>query len=309
MNLKKEDLLKIGIFIDNEFLDKYILLCTASSGYYYNLNYTEKHHIIPFSYFVKLHNITSRSDKQKLRKLCEKVGTLEYEQITKDNIVYLSYYNHCLAHYYLYNCTIDWLSKDNETAFIKMTDRNLELRNCSEAEIKDILTLVDKIRLDTKSVSYKNKIIDTIIVESYEAGGYKLCKNRLLTEYNIDVTESILKARARKFNINSSNFIEAWSEAEIAILKQYYKVGGYILCLKYLPNRTKFAIQARAKYLGLTAPGANKVNAAWSKNELTILTKLYPIGGWKLVQTKLPNRSEKSIRRQANKNKLYVEKK
>lgn len=189
-----------------------------------------------------------------------------------------------------------------------MTDRNLELRNCSETEVKNILALVNKIRLDNRSVSYKNKIIDTIVIESYEAGGYKLCKNRLLAEYNIDVTESVLKARAQKFNISSSNFVKAWSEAEIAVLKQYYEVGGYKLCLKYLPDRTKFAIQARAKYLNLIAPGANKVNASWSSDELAILTKLYPIGGWKLVQTKLPNRSEKSIRRQANKNRLYVEK-
>lgn len=107
MDLKKEDLLKTGIFIDNEFLDKYILLCTTNNSCCYSLNYTEKHHVIPFSYFVKLYNITKKSDKQKLRRLCEKAGTFEYEQITKNNTIYLSYYNHCLAHYYLYNCTVD----------------------------------------------------------------------------------------------------------------------------------------------------------------------------------------------------------
>lgn len=71
-------LLKTGVFIDNEYFNKYIdLICTPDLG-----EYVEQHHIVPhfISKGLNIHN---------------------------EETVTLNYTNHFLAHYYLLHCILD----------------------------------------------------------------------------------------------------------------------------------------------------------------------------------------------------------
>lgn len=204
----KKRLLDTGYFIDNFYFEKYILLVAANASNNCTTQYTESHHILQFSYFARLLAANTTKEKIKLRRECSKTGTATYNLITKNNIVYLSFCNHCLAHYYLYFCTNGALKHDNEQAVIKMTGRNLNLRNCTKQDVINVIKLVSKIKEDPSSQSFKSNLINKFI-----------------------------------------------------ILKNNYSVYGYKKCTELLPGRTKYAIQARAKYLGLAAPGKSKKNS------------------------------------------------
>lgn len=73
----KSDLLLTGVFIDNDYLDKYIALINNSLTQTGN---SCKHHIIPRCYY-KYNNLIVDD--------------------TQNNLVNLSYIDHILAHYYL----------------------------------------------------------------------------------------------------------------------------------------------------------------------------------------------------------------
>lgn len=77
---KKEDLLKTGCFIDNEFLEKYMTLLQENQN---NESILERHHIIPKCYYKMVGKEIDNSN---------------------DNIVDLTIKNHLMAHYYLANC-------------------------------------------------------------------------------------------------------------------------------------------------------------------------------------------------------------
>ena len=83
-NILKNNLLQTGIFINNEYLDKYVNLIINPNN---SLNQTvikEIHHIIPVSYYkhynLKINNMSS-------------------------NLQELDIKNHVLAHYYLTLCS------------------------------------------------------------------------------------------------------------------------------------------------------------------------------------------------------------
>lgn len=83
----KEKLLQLNIFVDNEYLDKYVELIQANLDTCYTKHKTQKHHVIPRCYFV-------------------------YYKLDIDNTtVNLLYKDHALAHYYLYNACGDNLFK------------------------------------------------------------------------------------------------------------------------------------------------------------------------------------------------------
>lgn len=95
----KEKLLSLGVFLDNEYLDFYCTLILKNKNTKFTKRVTEKHHIIQRSYY--------------------KLTGLEIDN-SAENMVYLSHFDHCLAHYYLCECTIGRLKYSNEYAFIKM---------------------------------------------------------------------------------------------------------------------------------------------------------------------------------------------
>lgn len=80
----KEKLLKLGVFIDNEYLDMYIKMVLDNAVTKRIKFETQKHHIIPKKYY--------------------KINNLEVDN-SKENIVNLLYSDHILAHYLLCLCT------------------------------------------------------------------------------------------------------------------------------------------------------------------------------------------------------------
>ena len=84
MKKLKEKLLALGIFEDNEYLDKYCELIENNKNTKREKFKTQQHHIIPRSYY--------------------KHNNLEIDN-SKENLVNLLYKDHILAHYYLCLCT------------------------------------------------------------------------------------------------------------------------------------------------------------------------------------------------------------
>lgn len=295
----KEKLLNTSCFIDNEWLDKYIALIISAIKNK-NTEVFECHHIIPFCYFTNKLNIKTWQEKDKLRKLSYKTDTNEYNLITKNNIVYLSYYKHCLAHYYLFYCMYGKFSYYNELAFNKMTNRKVKLDKCSEQEVLELIQYKVDLLNNPESKTYKSNQVTKIILENYPKGGYKLCQKLIKEQLNLNFTKTGIKARAFRFNVKGKNYRPSWTENEINILKEYYPKYGYKKCLELLPNKNKYTIQSKAESLNLLAPGASKLNAGWTIEEDEILEKYYPLGGAVLCKKYLVNRSLKAIKSRAN---------
>ena len=98
MNLK-EKLLSTRIFIDNEFLNKYVELINNNIDTE-KTSETQRHHIVPRYYY---HHCGD--------KVCN----------SKDNIVNLLFKDHIKAHYYLARCSLNELDRIcNEYALIRM---------------------------------------------------------------------------------------------------------------------------------------------------------------------------------------------
>lgn len=99
-NKLKKTLLKLNLFECNTFLDKYIDLIIKNSDTKMEKFKTQKHHIIPKSYY-QLKSIPIDN--------------------SNDNLVILKYSDHLLAHYYLTQFTIDeMLLQKLRSAFVYM---------------------------------------------------------------------------------------------------------------------------------------------------------------------------------------------
>ena len=138
-----------------------------------------------------------------------------------------------------------------------------------------------------------------ILKQYYPIGGVDLC------------IEKGIVNRGRKAIVQQANKMNLvvrilWSPIEEKIIKEYYQIGGYKLCQeKGLQHRSKSQITNKAFLLGI-----NKVkkNEGWSKKELDLLSKYYPLGGVRLCIEKGLNRSLSSIRCKANKEGLkYID--
>lgn len=85
MRFNKATLLEYGIFVDNQFLDKYISLINNCEVNYIKYE-TARHHVIPRCYYKRNH--------------------IDIDN-TASNVVRLYHKDHALAHYYLYYCLND----------------------------------------------------------------------------------------------------------------------------------------------------------------------------------------------------------
>lgn len=98
--MQKEILINLAIVIDNEYLDKYIDLVNSCAENKPIKSKTQKHHIIPKSYFKKIGKEVDNSS---------------------ENIVNLYHYQHILAHWYLFKCAKeDYFIYSNSYALLYM---------------------------------------------------------------------------------------------------------------------------------------------------------------------------------------------
>lgn len=123
----KDKLLNTKAFINNAQLDSYISIIIKQTN---NSKYTEKHHIIPRSYF--------KINKQKIDN-------------SSDNIVRLSYLDHILAHYYLSFCTTGKLKQANISAFIMLVETGISILTEDEIQaikhIKEYAAIKEQVKL------------------------------------------------------------------------------------------------------------------------------------------------------------------
>lgn len=115
--MEKQKLLDLAIFIDNEYLDKYICLINNNAKPYIKFK-TQKHHIIPRAYF--------------------KYNKLKLDN-SKSNIVCLEYKDHILAHYYLYKCSKSWFNYCMLRALTYLSNRLIADNSLTEIEVLSIV--------------------------------------------------------------------------------------------------------------------------------------------------------------------------
>lgn len=132
----RDDLLDLDLVFDNKYLDLYCELILNNLNNIKDSINKIKHHIIPRSYY--------------------KQNNLPIKDI--DNIVYLSYSNHILAHYYLaLSAKPNYFKYSNEYAFLFMTNQK-EFKE--ELLSDDLLKEYDALYADfcnRQSVRYRGK--------------------------------------------------------------------------------------------------------------------------------------------------------
>lgn len=105
----KKKLLQLNLVNDCEYLDLYLqLVCDEKNVLLKReLGKTQRHHIIPKSYYK--HNKLTIDN-------------------SKDNVIYLLYKDHCLAHYYLCLCAKEkWFIESSQHCFGNMVKEFLQL--------------------------------------------------------------------------------------------------------------------------------------------------------------------------------------
>lgn len=110
--------------MDNEYLERYLdLVCEDEADISKGC---ERHHILQKSYFKEHQLAIDNSD---------------------ENLVWLRYRDHCLAHWYLYQCTRDFLKKNNAYALQFMVGQDKKWNSLTEEELLEVLALRSRITI------------------------------------------------------------------------------------------------------------------------------------------------------------------
>lgn len=141
----KDNLLKTGYFIDNEWLDKYVELIKNSAA----VGYTEKHHVIPVSVYKYQYNCKTRYDAECIA-----------DKDPDNFLISLTFIDHCKAHLYLYNCSVDAIKHSNEVAFKTMVEDKVKVRNSdlTAAEEQMLFEWKNKILKDSSWYWYEDEV-------------------------------------------------------------------------------------------------------------------------------------------------------
>lgn len=107
----KSILLATGEFKNNEYLDLYITLLASEDNP--SALYKEKHHIIPVAYYKYKYNMNTSSSKR-IKEVRKQADTDPL-----NDVVLLSFADHCKAHWLLSKCTTERLSTASATAFMR----------------------------------------------------------------------------------------------------------------------------------------------------------------------------------------------
>lgn len=229
----KSYLLSLGCFIDNEYLDEYLSFVEQSFSIPNN-TYTEKHHVIPRSYY--------NSDYSKL---------VPSEDISLSDpynrLVELTYSDHFYAHWLLYNCTISKLKTSNAKAIIAMSGKP-NILSFSKETIKQTCTEIKR-NLDF----YWSSEDDAKLTDLYNANtSYKAMASILhKTPGAVRTRVTILKLSSR-----------TWTTEEETWLKLNYADLGKDACAQYL-NRTPGSIEHKINKLKISTRIWSNEDTAW----------------------------------------------
>lgn len=262
-NVLKQKLLNTGLFLDNEYLDEYINLVLSNN---ITIGYTEKHHILQRNYFKK--------------------SGLPLDN-SPDNLITLSYCDHCKAHWLLYFCTTDYLKKANEASiryivemYKVLTGKDRNKFEFNDYDFQLLQSYMTSIVNDENSRYWTEAEVDYLKKNYCGYGTGPKCAKYLNKPINL-VNE---KARLLGLSKNCPD----WTEAEIEILYKYYPIEGDKVYLR-IPLHSKDACRGKAKQLKIRTK-----NHYWTDKETQILKINYPLAGpvgcSKLLPGRTPNK-------------------
>lgn len=263
----KQKLLATGLFIDNDKFNDYLLLVTNPAKVF---GYSENHHILPRVFY--------------------KHNQLPIDN-SADNLVVLSYSDHCYAHWLLYYCTTGYLKKANAVAvsYIQRTYKKITKNSPSVIELDTetfdkLQYYMDDIRQDPDSHYYSKEDMQ-FLKENYATRGADYCAKKL------NKTPSVIYSKAMELKLSKPTKHLRWQPEEMNILKKYFELEGSAVA-KRLPNRSETSCRIKAQELNLTR--------TWSEEDLNILKQYFPTDGAN-VYKRFNGRSKQACRHMAYK--------
>ena len=203
----KIKLLATECFIDNEYLDKYCNL--VINNVQLNTKFgCQLHHILQKSYFKHFNLSVDNSS---------------------ENIVNLLYKDHCLAHWYLCNCTVTWLKKANNTAFRYMINQVAE-------KYSDYM---DKEMYEELQKYYGQTLLH---IDKTELANYYATHSLIETSKHFNTNKTTLINIINFHNLNKKNKYKKHSEINVQELIDYYLVQNH----SYDETAAKFNISKSA---------------------------------------------------------------
>ena len=267
-NVLKQKLLNTGLFLDNEYLDEYINLVLSNN---ITVGYTEKHHILQRNYFKKSGLPVDNSP---------------------DNLITLSYCDHCKAHWLLYFCTTGYLKKANEASiryivemYKVLTGKDRNKFEFNDSDFQLLQSYMTSIVNDENSRYWTEAEVDYLKKNYCGYGTGPKCAKYLNKPINL-VNE---KARLLGLSKNCPD----WTEAEIEILYKYYPIEGDKVYLR-IPLHSKDACRGKAKQLKIRTK-----NHYWTPDEISILKLNFPLAG-PTGCSKLLNRNKTECKHKAD---------
>ena len=267
-NVLKQKLLNTGLFLDNEYLDEYINLVLSNN---ITVGYTEKHHILQRNYFKKSGLPVDNSP---------------------DNLITLSYCDHCKAHWLLYFCTTGYLKKANEASiryivemYKVLTGKDRNKFEFNDYDFQLLQSYMTSIVNDENSRYWTEAEVDYLKKNYCGYGTGPKCAKYLNKPINL-VNE---KARLLGLSKNCPD----WTEAEIEILYKYYPIEGDKVYLR-IPLHSKDACRGKAKQLKIRIK-----NHYWTPDEISILKLNFPLVG-PTGCSKLLNRNKTECKHKAD---------
>ena len=247
-NVLKQKLLTTGLFLDNEYLDEYINLVLSNNT---TIGYTEKHHILQRNYFKK--------------------SGLPVDS-SPDNLITLSYCDHCKAHWLLYFCTTGYLKKANEASiryivemYKVLTGKDRNKFEFNDSDFQLLQSYMTSIVNDENSRYWTEAEVDYLKKNYCGYGAGPKCAKYL------NKPIKLVNEKARLLGL--SNNCPDWTEAEIEILYKYYPIEGDKVYLR-IPLHSKDACRGKAKQLKIRTK-----NHYWTPDEISILKLNFPLVG------------------------------
>lgn len=229
----KNYLLSLGCFIDNEYLDEYLLLVEQPISFS-NTEYTEKHHIIPRSYYNSDYSKYASNEDISLNDPYNK-------------LVELAYSDHFYAHWLLFNCTTGKLKTSNAKAIIAMSGKS-DILYFSKETIKQTCVEIKR-NLDF----YWSPEDDARLTDLYNANTSYEAMASILHK-----TPGAVHTRVARLKLSD----RIWTTEEEAWLKLNYADLGKEACAQYL-NRTPGSIEHKVNKLKISTRIWTDEDTAW----------------------------------------------
>ena len=218
----KTYLLSLGCFIDNEYLDEYLSLIERPSSFSAT-EYSEKHHVIPRSYYISDYSKSALSADISLND-------------PHNRLVELTYSNHFYAHWLLYNCTTNKLRSSNAAAIIAMSGKS-DILDFSKAMV---LQICNEIKRDLEF--YWSPEDDSKLSELYLSNIPVECIAETLSR-----TVGAVRRRINRLKLSDRN----WTLEEETWLRLNYADLGRDACANYL-DRTPGSIEHKVTNLRIS---------------------------------------------------------